>query len=272
MDVTARAEGAGRRADDSEWMDRAVRVGLVSYGVVHLVMAWLALRLAFGSGGGKASSQGAMDQLARNGLGRASLYVAAVGFVALVLWQALEAATGHRDEDGGKRTVKRLVSAGKVVLYGSLAVSAFRTASGGGGGGGGTDGPTAKVMGLPGGPVLVALVGVAVLGVAGAMVYRGWAEKFRSKLEARGQSGTEGRAYVLLGKVGYIGKGLALGVVGVLFGYAAVTHDPKKSAGLDQALHTVLQQPYGAVLLVVIALGFAGYGLFCFAWARHLDR
>jgi hypothetical protein len=38
------------------------------------------------------------------------------------------------------------------------------------------------------------------------------------------------------------------------------------------ALHKILQQPYGGPVLVVVALGFAGYGVFCFAWARHLDR
>ena len=60
-----RSQGKSRpRADNSEWMDHAVRVGLVSYGVVHLLMAWLALRLAFGDGGGSASSQGALQQLA----------------------------------------------------------------------------------------------------------------------------------------------------------------------------------------------------------------
>ena len=61
-------------------------------------------------------------------------------------------------------------------------------------------------------------------------------------------------------------------IVGVLFLYAAVTHDPDKSAGLDQALHKLLQQPFGSPVLVLVALGFACYGLFAFAWARHLDR
>src|SRR3954471_14954340 len=100
MDMTTQAERAGREADDSVWLDHAVRLGLVSYGVVHLVLAWLAIRLAFGDSGSSASSQGAMHELASNGVGRVSLYVAAAGFVALVVWQALEAAVGHRDEDG----------------------------------------------------------------------------------------------------------------------------------------------------------------------------
>jgi hypothetical protein len=273
MNVSAEAQQVGRRADNSEWMDRAVRVGLMCYGVVHLVLAWLTLQLVFGGGGGNASNKGALQQLAQNGLGRFFLYVAAVGFLALVVWQALEAIWGHRDEEGGKRVLKRVVSVGKVVLYGYLAFSAFKTAIGSSsGGGGGTEGLTAKLMKLPAGPLLVGLVGVGVVVTAGFLAYRGWKEKFRSKLDSAGKTGRDGRAYILLGKIGYIAKGVALAVIGALFLYAALTHDPDKSAGLDQALHKILQQPFGGPILVVIAIGFAGYGLFCFAWARHLDR
>jgi hypothetical protein len=272
MDVQDQAEQAGRRADDSEWMDHAVRIGLVSYGVVHLIIAWLAVRLAFGDSGGSASTQGALQQVGRTGVGQVSLYVAAVGFVALIVWQGLEAIWGHRDEEGGKRVRKRVISGAKVVLYGSLALAAFQTATGSSSGGGGTDGPTAKVMKLPGGTLIVGAVGIGVLVVAGFLAYRGLAEEFRSKLGAGGQTGKDGRAYIVFGKIGYVGKAIALVVVGVLFLYAAVTHDPDKSAGLDQALHKLLEQPFGAPVLVLVALGFACYGLFCFAWARHLDR
>ena len=272
MDVSARAEQAGRRADDSEWMDRAVRVGLVSYGVVHLLIAWLTLRLVFGNGGGNASSSGALHQLARTSVGRGSLYVVGVGFVALVVWQALEGVWGHRDEDGGKRVLKRVTSGGKAVLYASLALTAFRTAAGGSSQSKGTDGITATLMRAPGGPLLVAAVGLGVLVVAGFLAHRGWTEKFTSKLDSRGRTGKEGRAYVLSGKIGYLGKAIAIAIVGVLFLYAAATQDPQKSGGLDVALHKILQQPYGGPVLVVVALGFAGYGVFCFAWARHLDR
>ena len=44
----------------------------------------------------------------------------------------------------------------------------------------------------------------------------------------------------MLGKVGYIAKGVA-SAVGGLFMYAAITHEAKKSGGLDQALQTVLR-------------------------------
>jgi hypothetical protein len=113
---------------------------------------------------------------------------------------------------------------------------------------------------------------VAVVAVAGFLLYRGLAEKFRSKLQADGQTGNDGRAYVLFGKVGYVAKAAALAIVGALFCYAALTHDPQKSGGLDVALRKLLQEPFGGPMLALVALGFACYGIFCFAWARHLDR
>ena len=262
----------GRRADRSDALDHAVRVGLVSYGVQHLLIAWLALQLAMGDRSGKASTTGALHELVQSGLGRASMYVVVAGFLALMVWQGLEAAVGHRDEDGAKRAYKRAVSAGKVVIYASLGYTALKIAVGAGSGGKSTDSWTATLLSAPGGQLLVVVVGLTVVGIGGALAWRGWQEKFRSKLDSGGTSGKDGTAYVAFGKAGYLSKGAAFAIIGGLFVYAGVTHDADKSAGLDQALQKLLQQPFGVVLLVLMAAGFAAYGLFCFAWARHLDR
>ena len=257
--------------DHDDALDTGVRIGLVSYGVVHLLIAWLCLQLVFGDREGKMSGSGALRQLAETDLGRISLFVVAFGLAALVIWQALEAAFGHRDEEGGKRTWKRVVSGAKCVIYGSLAWAALRIALGQGKSKS-TDSYTAQLMELPFGAILVGLVGVGIIVFAGFLVYRGWKEKFLSKLEGSGKTGQEGRAYRYFGKAGYISKGAAFGVVGGLFVYAALTHDPDKSGGLDQALLKVLDQPFGPFLLALVAVGIACYGLFCFAWAKHLDR
>lgn len=270
--VDAQARRIGRKAEDSTALDHAVRVGLLAYGVVHLLIAWVAVQLAFGDRTGSASAEGALSQLARTPVGGGLLYLVAAGFAALVVWQLVEAVAGHRDEDGGRRTVHRVGSALRVVLYGSLGWSALKIALGGGSDGGGTDTLTARIMAMPGGPLLVGLVGVAVFGYGVRLIYDGLSEGFADKLTARGRTGDTGRAFVTFGKVGYVSKGLALFVVAGLFLWAAWTHDPKKSGGLDQALQTVLQQPFGAPMLVALAAGIGCYGLFAFAWARHLDR
>ena len=265
-----KAERVGRTAENHEWLDRGIRFGMVAYGFVHLVVAWLALQLALGHQSKNASNKGAMQTLAHQSAGPLILWLIAVGMFLLVIWRVLEAIFGHTEYDGGKRLRKRLVSAGKAVIYGYVAFTAVRVVTGSASSKGKST--TAKLMDAPAGQFLVAAVGVAIIAYGGFMIRRGWTEKFLENLDAQGKSGEEGKAYRYIGKAGYIAKGVAFVVIGGLFGYAAISHDPKKSGGLDAALHTVLQQPFGPILLGLIAIGIACYGVFCFARARYLVK
>jgi hypothetical protein len=127
-------------------------------------------------------------------------------------------------------------------------------------------------MTAPAGKVLVAAVGLGNVSVGAYHAYKGLAEKFTKHLDGQATSGERRTPIVVLGKVGYAAKGAALGVVGLLFVVAAITHEAHKSGGLDQALTSLLGQPFGPVLVSAMALGLASFGLYCFAWARHLTR
>ena len=263
-----------REAGDSDALDRGIRIGLLSYGVTHLVIAATALPLAWGgSSEGQASQTGAFAQMAQQPFGDVLLWVIALGFVCMTIWQALEAAAGHRDEEGGKRAFKRAGSAARAVVYAVLAWSAGNTAVGSGGSSSSSssDGITARLMSAPGGTFLVGLVGAVIVAVGGYMVYKGWSEGFTKRLDEQRVRSSR-FPVVLLGKVGYIAKGVTFGIVGALFLTAAVQHQPKESGGLDVALHELLRQPMGPVLLTLVALGLACFGVYCFFWARYLRR
>lgn len=270
--VSTRLGSARGTAGNHRWFGHAVRVGILAYGLVHLVIGWIALQLAFGNREGQASTDGALSQLAQTPVGGFSMWVATFGFTALVLWQLTDAVWGHREQEGARLVLARLGSGLKAALYGALAVSALRIGTGSSGGSGGTDSMTARLMSMPAGQLLVALVGLGVLGYALWEIYQGLSESFMDKLDIRGRTGDTQKAFVTFGKVGYTAKGVALMLVGGLFLWAAATHDPAKSGGLDQALQKVLEQPFGVPALVALATGIACYGLFAFAWARHLDR
>jgi hypothetical protein len=212
-----------------------------------------------------------MQVLAKQPFGPVLLWLIALGMVALVLWRGLEACVGHREYDGAKRWRKRAVSAFKAILYGYLGYLALQYAIGSSSGSSSSS-YTSKLMNQPFGRWLVGLVGVAIIAYGLNYARRGWTEKFMENLDARGTTGDTGKAYRIVGKIGYIAKGIAFMIVGGLFVAAGVTHHAKKSGGLDQALHTVLQQPFGPFLLILIAAGIACYGLFCFARARHLKK
>jgi Domain of Unknown Function (DUF1206) len=267
---TRSAAAAGRQARDSKTLDVAVRVGLVAYGIVHLLIAWLALQLAFGTSEGSANSNGAMRQLAEQSYGPVLLWLIAVGFAALAIWQVTEAIWGHTREEGKKRTFKRIGSAGRVVIYASLGYSAAQVAVGDKTGSN-KDALTARIMDLPFGRFLVGAVGVAVIAVGVVLARRAIRRSFEKDLKSEATSGDSGTVVVRLGQAGYLAKGVALGVVGALFIWAAATYDAKKAGGLDTALKTLLDQPYGQWILTLVALGIASFGAYCFAWARYAD-
>lgn len=262
----------GREVAGSGILDAAIRFGLVAYGLVHLLVAWLAFQLALGDNEGEASNEGALQNLAGQPFGGVMIWAVALGMLSLVCWRLLEGAVGHRDEDDDtKRRFLRAGSWGKAVVYGAIGFSALRVATSSGSDSRGRT-MTAKLMDLPAGQWIVGLIALGILGYGVNMVRRGLTEKFREHLTAEGTSGETGTAYVWLGKVGHVAKGLAIVIVGGLFAFAAVDHDPRKTGGLDQALRTVLEQPFGPVLLSLIALGIGCYGVFCLARARHLSR
>jgi hypothetical protein len=260
-----------QQARHSDLLKHGARVGLVAYGVVHLVVAWIALQVAW-SGGGDASSGGALRTLAQQPFGRTMLWVTVAGLAALVLWQLGTAVWGYQTEDGAKRLRKRLAAAGRVAVYGALAFSASRIARGSGGGSSGDskeEGLTADLLTAPAGRTLVAIIGLAIIAIGVRQVHRGVTDSFTHDLEGPATSGDSGSVVVLLGRLGYVAKGVAVGVVGILFGWAAVAYDPEKAGGLDDALKTVRDQPFGPYLLTAVALGLAAFGLFCFAWAKY---
>ncbi len=259
-----------QQASDSVWLERLVQLGLIAYGVVHLLVAWLALQLAFGDHSGQASQQGALHTLARQPFGTPLLWIIALGFFALALWQLTEVFWGHTREDGAKRAFKRLGSAGRVVIYGILAVTAVKFAVGEGSSSK-TQTMTARLMSAPFGRLLVAAIGVGIIVVAGIHLKRGVSGSFTKDLKSEATSGSSGTAVVRLGQVGYVAKGVAFAVLGALFVWAAWTYDAKKTGGLDAALTTLLNAGVGPWLLVLVALGIGCFGLYCFAWARYAE-
>jgi fumarate reductase subunit D len=251
--MTGHVQQAASRAGDHPVLEAGARLGYAASGVLHLLLAWVTVQLAWTSGGEQADQQGALAQLAENGLGLALLWVLLVGFVLLALWQAAEAVAHGEAADRAK-------NAAKAITYGVLAATTLTVLLGGGSGGGGSGQATSTLLGSVGGRLLVWAVGVGVVAVGGYHVVKGWRESFLDDLRAHPAAWVRRS-----GRIGYVGKGAALAVVGVLLVVAAVRSDPEQAEGLDAALHTLAGLPFGAVLLTLVALGFAGYGVYALA-------
>lgn len=258
--------GANKAADHPA-LTMLARVGYVVTGLLHLVIGWIAIRIATGSGGGdEASNTGALAEIAQAPGGRLLLWVAVAGLAGLALWRLVGVFAEEELKDKAK-------SVALAVVFGSLAVTASTFARGGGQ----SDGDkasdvTATALAQPMGAALVVAAGVVVAIVGGHSVWKGASRQFKEDLEAGAESGHVGTAIVAAGVVGYIARGIAFLILGGLIALAAITNDPEKAAGLDAALRTLGRQPAGAVLLIVIGVGFILYGLYSVARARYVRR
>lgn len=271
--ASRKTKGAAQDAKDNPALELAVRLGLIAYGVVHLLIGWLALKLAVGDSEGSTDKQGALQQVAETPLGDGLLWVLVAGFIALIVWQLIELVLGKAGEDGAKEWLSRGGHALKIVIFGSLAFTAAQTAgssSGGSGGGSTEESWTAELMQWSLGPIIVGIGGALTIGYGVKMIHKGYTEKFREQLSAGATGGQSGSAIVTLGQAGYIAKGIAVAILGGLFVVAAVEHDPQEAGGLDDALSSLASSTLGSILLGVIAVGLACYGLYCFARARYL--
>lgn len=255
--ATTAAKGAAGKAGDHPVVEWGARLGYAASGVLHLVLAWLIVQIAV-SAGAQASQSGAVGTLARQPFGQFLLWVLVVGFALLAIWQVTELFTAREAFDKAK-------AGGKAVLYAALAWTAGVFAVGGHTSSNKqTKDFTRTLMDAPAGPLLVGLVGAAIIGVALYHVYKGWKKKFLEDLQEH-----PGHWAVVAGRVGYIGKGIALAAVGVLFITAAIQHQAGKVTGLDGALKSLRDLPAGAAILIAVAIGFAAYGVYSFARARY---
>ncbi|WP_327045929.1 DUF1206 domain-containing protein [Microbispora sp. NBC_01189] len=125
---------------------------------------------------------------------------------------------------------------------------------------------TKALFDLPGGQFLVGLLALGVIALGAYWIYEGWTGKFMRDMQV-----TEPRArgvVVRLGKAGYIARGVIALSAGALIGQAALTYDPDRAAGIDDALKALADTPAGPWLLAVVAIGLVLFAAYCFAEAR----
>lgn len=240
------------------------RGGYVVLGIVHILIGWIAVRIATGSGGGEASNTGALATIAQAPGGQLLLWAAVMCLAALGLWRLSQLFTAEDLKDKAKGGVL-------AVVYLSLAVTTATFAQGGSTSDSETaTDVTATVLAQPWGDIAVMAAGVVVVAVGLFNLWHGATKGFRKDLEAGAGSGQVGSAIILAGVVGYIARGIAFTVLGGLIVWAGWVNDPEQAAGLDAALRTLGEQPAGGALLIVIGVGLALYGLYSVARARYV--
>jgi hypothetical protein len=153
----------------------------------------------------------------------------------------------------------------------ALAVLAVRLLTGGGGGESDDQASTttAKLLDLPAGRWLVGLAGLVVVAIGAYFVKEGWQRSFMDDLDLADAGPGQRSLIERSGVVGNVARGVVFGVLGWFLVRAALQYDAAEAKGLDGALRTLVDRPYGPWLLGAVALGLAAYGVFAFLSGGH---
>lgn len=141
--------------------------------------------------------------------------------------------------------VARAGLVGKGALYTLLGLLAINIAPGGGAAGGDQKQQAAAVvMGLPGGPWIVMIAGLAAIGFGGYQIYQDAINtEFMKRIGARDESAT--KTVETLGRVGYAGSGGVTIGVGLFLFLAGLNYDPANVKGLSGILTELAAKSWG---------------------------
>ena len=254
------------------WFVVLGRTGLAARGIVYLVVGALAAMAGLGIGGGKVIDQReAVRSMGSSPLGDAALWIVGIGLACYALWRFAQfAKLGGKNDPSAEKPGKRAVAFISGLAYSGLATTAFTQAIGSSSrGGGGQEQGTAWLIAQPFGRWLVAGVGIAIIGAAIFQFWRAATESFAKKLSAHELSHDEEKWSRLAGRLGYSARGVAFALIGWFFIRAGMHDNASEAGGLSLALRTVRSQPYGDVLLAVVAIGLALFGVYSLIEARY---
>ncbi len=102
-------------------------------------------------------------------------------------------------------------------------------------------------------------------------MYKGYKADFKEDFRLNQMSRDERRLAVDVGRFGIAARGVVFALIGLFLLQAAVFVNAAQAKGLDGALVTLAQKPYGQVLLAIAALGLIAFGIYsmlCARWMR----
>ena len=259
----------------SHWVDGLARYGYAVRGLLYITVGLLAVGVALGTGGETTDKNGAIAALGEPGFGKVLLLVIAIGLAGYSLWGFVRAFFDPLDRGTGLKGLA--VRAGYVVsglAYGALILPTVRLLVGAGQGEVGADPEvltTAWLMSLTFGRWFVGIAGLIGMGGGLGQFYEAVTAGFEEDFKRRRMGDKELKSARRVGRIGHAARGVVFVMLGFFLFLAAWRADPNEAGGLDEALFTLTQQPYGPWLLGVVALGLVAFGIYSILAAKWIQ-
>jgi hypothetical protein len=250
------------------------RFGFYTKGFLFIVIGIMAILVAIGDRGGMlADPTGALATVAQFPLGKIILILFIVGAFGHGAWNILR---GTADVDNAGKSWRgiatRSLAVGVGIFYLFLAWTAwdlFLTVHVTSENGAVQKTFVSILLAVPLGAILVAVIGVGVIGAGIHECYSGITGKYQENFKMYKLQGAKRIIVNLLGYFGFVARALIFALMGYFFISAALFYDAQIAVGIDGALLTLSQTYYGKTLLFVTATGLVCHGVLSLYEARY---
>jgi hypothetical protein len=271
--VEKQAKLTAKKVGSSPLLEKLARSGYAARGVVYVTIGLLAAQVSLGIGGQFTNIKGALKTIMMQPFGEFIVIAIAASLVGYAIWRFVQAILDPEyQEFSPKRIIPRLGFAVSGLTHVGLAIAATKILTGL------DDGETdeassiawtAKLLAQPFGRWLVVGMGVSAIAVSLSYFYRVYKADFQNFFKLIEMSKIEQVWAIRLGRLGFTAQGAISGVIGSFLIQAALQYDPEAAKGLEGALEAIARQPFGLILLGIVALGLIAYGSYELVLARY---
>lgn len=268
-------EGTKEFIAEHPWLVTVGRIGWVAKGVVYALVGVLAMAIALGwppdrsASSDEASQSGAIARIAEASFGGAVLTIVVVGLLLYAMWRLVTVVLPA--DNTAKAWATRVGYAVSALIYLFLAWSAWSfvnsgdssKASEGATEDAKVEGVTNNLLAHAGGRWFLVLVAVVVVGLGGYFVVKGLRRHFDDQLKGGGVGPLSHRHIVVLGRIGWVGRGVLVLLVGFFLARAAWRGDAQDAQGLDGTLRQTLETSGGTAVVLFVAVALIVYGTYC---------
>ncbi len=272
VDVAKQAKDKAQGVSQQPWVEGLARFGYIVRGVLYIVVGILALQAALGRGGGTTDKGGAIATIGGQPFGTFLLVLVIIGLAGYSAWGFIRAIFDPlkrgTDPKGLAQRAGYIVSA---LTYVALIFPTVRfLLHESNNNNGGSNDWTASFISNPFGQWLVVFLGVVGIGGGLGQLWTAFSADFQKDLKYGEMSHNAQTWARRLGRAGYTARGIIFAMGGFFLAKAALDYNPKEAKGLDGALATLAQQPYGPWLLGAVALGLIAFGIYSILSARWI--
>ncbi|WP_431136461.1 DUF1206 domain-containing protein [Psychroserpens mesophilus] len=243
------------------------RIGIASKGIVYVLIGVLTALAAFNQGGNKTSKKDALQFLAEQSYGRILLILIGIGLSGYLFYRFYQAVANLKNhDDDAKGYFMRASYFISGLVYGFLAFSAFKMSMGNSSNG---SSYVTDILNSEYGNIIAILIAIALAGKSIYEFYKAYSGKYREEIEHTDIDASAQNMLIKSGKMGFTARGIVVAIMSFLFFKAGFQSNGEKVNRANA--FNFLQDEFGSIVLGLVALGIALYGVFMLIKSKYPD-